>query len=55
MSELETAQLVGLIGWLILAGGALASFKLEWKSGLRMALIWACIFVTVYLFFSLIQ
>ena len=55
MSEIDTVQLIALAGWLVLAGGALASYKLEWKSGLKMALIWACIFVTAFLFVSLVS
>lgn len=46
-------QIVALIGWLILAGGAFASYKLGWKENLRMALTWAGIFVAVALLFSL--
>ena len=55
MNEYQTVQLVALIGWLILAGSALASFKLSWKKGLRMALVWAVIFVSVFLLFDLVR
>ena len=54
MNQFDTVQLVALFGWLILAGGALASFKLQWKEGLRLAFIWASIFATVFLLFSVI-
>lgn len=55
MNEFDTVQLIALVGWLVLAGGALASYRLEWKSGLKMALIWACIFASVFLFISVVM
>ena len=54
MNEFDTIQLVALLGWLILAGGALASYRLDWKEGLRMGFMWAVIFATVFLIFSVI-
>ena len=54
MNQFDTVQISALVGWLVLAAGALASFRLSWKSGLRLALIWATIFLTVYLFITLI-
>jgi hypothetical protein len=55
VNQFDTVQLIALLGWLILAGSALASFRLGWKDGLRMALIWGVIFVSVYLLFSIIR
>lgn len=46
-------QLVALFGWLILAGSAFASYRLNWRESVRMALLWGGIFVTVALVFSL--
>lgn len=55
MREYGTVQLVALVGWLILAGSAVASFRLGWKESVRMALLWAGIFVAVALLFSLVR
>ena len=54
MNELTIVQGVALLGWLILAGGALASFRLGWGQALKMALVWATIFATVALFFQVV-
>lgn len=55
MSEFDTIQLVSLLGFLVLAGSALAGQRLNWKKGLIMALTWAGIFVMVFLFISLVS
>ena len=55
MNQFDTVQLVALIGWLVLAVGALASYKLDWKEGLRLGFIWAVIFATVFLFISVVR
>ncbi len=55
MNQFDTVQLVALIGWLVLAGGALASYKLDWKEGLRLGFMWAVIFATVFLVISIIR
>ncbi|MFV0643381.1 MAG: hypothetical protein ACK5NN_02600 [Sphingomonadaceae bacterium] len=44
MNEFSLIHLITLTGWLILACSSLASYQLSWKSGIRMALIWATIF-----------
>ena len=54
MNAFGTVQLVALIGWLILAGSALASHRLGWKENVRMGVIWAGIFVAFGLVFSLV-
>ena len=41
--------LVGLIGWLVLAGSAIASFRLGWSQMLRLALAWLAIFGGLFL------
>lgn len=53
MSE-SAVQIIALVGWLILAGGALASYKLSWGKAVRMGLVWAAIFVSVALLFSIV-
>ncbi|MEE4315525.1 hypothetical protein [Erythrobacter dokdonensis] len=40
--------LVGLIGWLVLAGSALASYRLGWSRIARMALVWLAVFVGLF-------
>lgn len=52
MNELATVQIVALIGWLVLALSAFASFRLDWKKSVRMALVWIAIFGGVALAFS---
>lgn len=52
MSEYDSVQLVALLAWLVLAGSALASYRLSWKSGIRMALAWASIFAGLALAIS---
>lgn len=54
MNDMATLQIVALLGWLILAGSALASYKLSWRKALRMGLIWAAIFVGVAILFSIV-
>lgn len=53
MSEFGVVQLIALLAWLILAASAVASFRLGWKEGARLGLIWAGIFVAVFLVFSM--
>ena len=55
MNAFGAVQLVALVGWLILAGSAFASYRLGWKENVRLALIWAGIFVAVALVFSLVM
>lgn len=54
MSEFDTVQLVSLLGFLALAGTALAGQRLNWRRRLVLALTWAGIFVMVFLFISLV-
>ena len=55
MNEYQIVQIISLVGFLVLAGSALASFKLSWSKALRMMLIWGSIFCAVALFFSIIE
>lgn len=54
MKEVQTVQLIAMIGWLILVGSALASYRFSWRKGLTMALAWAAIFGGVFVLFNLI-
>ena len=53
--ETSLVQIVALVGWLILAGSALASYKLSWGKAAKMALTWTAIFVGVFLLFDLVR
>ncbi|MEM1052489.1 MAG: hypothetical protein AAGI28_10380 [Pseudomonadota bacterium] len=48
MNEGMIISLVAMLGWLVLAGGALASFRLGWSKMLRMGLVWLAIFVGLF-------
>lgn len=54
MNETSMVQIVALVGWLVLAGSALASYKLNFGKAVRMALIWSAIFVGLYLLFDIV-
>ena len=41
--------LIATAAWLVLAGSALASFRLGWGQLLRMALVWIAIFGGLFL------
>jgi len=45
MNQFEIIGIVSLLGWLFLAGSALASYRLGWGQMARMALTWLAIFV----------
>lgn len=48
MNEGTIISIVAMVGWLILAGSALASFKLGWGKMVQMALMWLAIFVGLF-------
>lgn len=54
MNENSLLQLVMLVAWLVLAGSAYASYKLEWRTMVRQGFIWAAIFAGVTLIVSLV-
>ena len=55
MSEMALISIVSMVGWLLLMGSALVSYKLGWSKIIRMALIWLCIFVGMFLLVSLVR
>ncbi len=55
MNEYGWVQLIALGGWLILAVSAFASYRLNWSHAVRLALIWAGIFLAVGLLFSMMM
>lgn len=54
MSEGGIISIVALLGWLILAGSALASYKLSWGKVAQIALTWTAIFLGMFVLFNLI-
>lgn len=52
VSELDGLRIVALVGWLVLAGSALAAYRLAWKKAVVMALVWVAIFGGVALAIS---
>jgi hypothetical protein len=49
MSPDMVVPIIASIAWLVLAGSALASFRLGWSKMVRMALAWLVIFVGLFL------
>jgi hypothetical protein len=49
VNQYEIIAIVSLVGWLFLAGSALASYRLGWGQMARMALTWLAIFVGLFL------
>jgi hypothetical protein len=47
--------IIASLGWLILVGSALASYRLGWSQLLKMALIWLAIFLGLYVMVSWFQ
>ena len=52
--EAQWVSIVALAGWLILMLGAYRSYRIDTSRTIRMALIWAAIFMGVAFLFSLI-
>jgi hypothetical protein len=55
MNDYRWVSLIALGAWLILAASAYASYRLNWRESVRLALIWAGIFTAVGLLFSLVM
>ncbi|MFU7528641.1 hypothetical protein [Qipengyuania sp. ASV99] len=48
MNEGALISLVALIGWLVLAGSAIVSFRLGWSKIVQLGLIWLAIFAGLF-------
>lgn len=48
MSPELLIPIISSIGWLVVVGAALASYRLEWSQMVKMALVWLAIFVGLY-------
>lgn len=40
--------IIASVGWLVLCGVALASYRLNWSQMVKMALVWLAIFLGLY-------
>lgn len=45
MNQFEIVGIVSVLGWLLIAGSALASYRLGWGQLAKMALTWLAIFL----------
>ena len=54
MNEGMIISSVAMLGWLILAGSALASFRLGWGKMVQLGLVWLAIFVGLFLIADLL-
>lgn len=48
MNDIALISIVAMLGWLVLAGSAFASFRLGWGKTLRLVLVWLAIFVGLF-------
>lgn len=48
MNDGAIISIVAMLGWLILAGSALASFRLGWNKVLQLGLVWFAIFAGLF-------
>ena len=55
MNEGQIVALVAMVGWLILAAGALASYRLNWSKALKMGLTWVAVFAGLFLLFDIVR
>lgn len=54
MSTYAIVSIIALLGWLILASSAFASFRLGWGKTVQLALVWLTIFVGATLLVGLL-
>lgn len=48
MTPVLLIPIIASVGWLVLCGAALASYRLKWSQMVKMALVWLAIFVGLY-------
>ena len=53
MNDVAIVSMIALLGWLVLAGSALASYRLNWGKTVQLALMWLAIFVGLFLIVGL--
>ncbi len=53
MNDMAWVSIIALLGWLVLAGSAFASYRLSWSKAAQIALLWLAIFGGLYLLVQL--
>ncbi|MHA7818360.1 MAG: hypothetical protein ACX930_01805 [Erythrobacter sp.] len=48
MNDTALISIIAMLGWLVLAGSAFASFQLGWSKTLQLALVWLAIFAGLF-------
>jgi len=48
MMETGWVSIVALLGWIVLAISAFASFRLSWSKALQLGLVWLAIFAGLF-------
>jgi hypothetical protein len=48
VSDGALISIVALVGWLVVAGSAFASYRLGWSKILQIAVIWVAIFAGLF-------
>ena len=54
MNEGAWISIVAMLGWLVLAGSALASYRLGWGKIVQLALVWLAIFAGLFVIADLL-
>lgn len=54
MNEMSVISIVSLLGFLVLALSALASYRLSWGKAVQLALVWLAIFAGLFMLVQLI-
>ena len=54
MNEGAWISIVAMLGWLVLAGSALASYRLGWGKIVQLALVWLAIFAGLFVISDLL-
>lgn len=49
MNEASILSIILMLGWLVLVGSAMASFRLGWSKMLKLGLVWLAIFSGLFL------
>lgn len=49
MNDVAIISVISLLGWLVLAGSAFASFQLSWGKTVQLALMWLAVFSGLFL------
>ncbi|MEE4154042.1 MAG: hypothetical protein V2I27_07765 [Erythrobacter sp.] len=53
MNDTAWVSIIALLGWLVLAASAFASYRLSWGKAAQLALLWLAIFGGLFLLVQL--